>query len=94
MGVFCVRLCVWAFFLQYGQPFLCCCMFVCVFFFFRLLSSPDCSRLVDQKIDMEPGNRVILSCVGGKDSYAVFEAANDDAAAVLFVGELQTAAWR
>lgn len=37
---------------------------------------------------MQPGHRVVLTCVGGKDSYAVFEATNDDAAAVLFVGEL------
>ena len=36
---------------------------------------------------MQPDNRIVLMCVGGKDSYAVFEAANDDAAAVLFVGE-------
>lgn len=36
---------------------------------------------------MQQGNRVVLRCVGGKDSYAVFEAAKDDAAAVLFVGE-------
>lgn len=37
---------------------------------------------------MQAGNRVVLTCVGGKDSYAVFEAANEDAAAVLYVGEL------
>lgn len=30
---------------------------------------------------------MVLTCVGGKDSYAVFEAAKDDAAAVLFVGK-------
>lgn len=40
-----------------------------------------------QSVSMQPGNRVVLMCVGGKDSYAVFEAANDDAAAVLYVGE-------
>lgn len=38
---------------------------------------------------MQAGNRVVLLCVGGKDSYAVFEAANEDAAAVLFVGGLR-----
>lgn len=38
---------------------------------------------------MQPGNRVVLTCVGGRDSFAVFEAAKDDAAAVLFVGELR-----
>lgn len=37
---------------------------------------------------MKSDNRVVLTCVGGKDSYAVFEAANDEAAAVLLVGEL------
>lgn len=36
---------------------------------------------------MQAGKRVVLMCVGGKDSYAVFEAANDDAAGVLYVGE-------
>lgn len=36
---------------------------------------------------MQPDNRVVLTCVGGRDSYAVFEAANEDAAAVLYVGE-------
>lgn len=36
---------------------------------------------------MQSGNRVVLTCVGGRDSYAVFEAAKDDAAAVLYVGE-------
>lgn len=40
-----------------------------------------------QNVSMQPGKRVVLMCVGGKDSYAVFEAANDDAAAVLYVGE-------
>ncbi|CAM9282219.1 unnamed protein product [Ascophyllum nodosum] len=34
----------------------------------------------------QEGNRVVLTCVGGRDSYAVFEAVNHDAAAVLFVG--------
>ena len=32
---------------------------------------------------------MVLTCVGGRDSYAVFEAANDDAGAVLYVGELE-----
>ena len=36
---------------------------------------------------MQSGNRVVLTCVGGRDSYAVFEAANTDAGAVLYVGE-------
>ncbi|CAN0195944.1 unnamed protein product, partial [Hapterophycus canaliculatus] len=40
-----------------------------------------------EEVCMQSGNRVVLLCVGGKDSYAVFEAANDDAAAVLFVGK-------
>ncbi|CBN79087.1 hypothetical protein Esi_0176_0038 [Ectocarpus siliculosus] len=39
-----------------------------------------------ENVSMQPGKRVVLMCVGGKDSYAVFEAANDDAAAVLYVG--------
>eukprot|EP00903_Cladosiphon_okamuranus_P011675 g10981.t1 len=39
-----------------------------------------------ESVSMQPGNRVVLKCVGGKDSYAMFEAANDDAAAVLYVG--------
>lgn len=40
-----------------------------------------------QELSMQPDNRVVLTCVGGRDSYAVFEAANEDAAAVLYVGE-------
>lgn len=40
-----------------------------------------------QHISLEEGNRVVLTCVGGRDSYAVFEAAKDDAAAVLYAGE-------
>ncbi|CAM9753842.1 unnamed protein product [Pylaiella littoralis] len=39
-----------------------------------------------ENVSMQARNRVVLLCVGGKDSYAVFEAANEDAAAVLFVG--------
>ncbi|CAM9534509.1 unnamed protein product, partial [Ectocarpus sp. 4 AP-2014] len=42
-----------------------------------------------ERVCTQPGKRVVLMCVGGKDSYAVFEAANDDAAAVLYVAGLE-----
>ncbi|CAM9180802.1 unnamed protein product, partial [Ectocarpus sp. 8 AP-2014] len=42
-----------------------------------------------ENVSMQAGKRVVLMCVGGKDSYAVFEAANDDAAAVLYVAGLE-----
>lgn len=58
----------------------------------RLLAERNGKRntpsLPVQGVSMQPGNRVVLTCVGGKDSYAVFEAAKDDTAAVLFVGKL------